>query len=279
MKKTFQIIGLISLTCFSFFITEKTNLVVSNLDDIMIQIKQNKDKYSSESKDAIINNDTIIPGISGKTVNISKSYKSMKNNGYYNEKLFVYDYTKPKISIEENLDKYIIKGNPRKRMVSLIFNLYNNDDISEILNIVNNYNVKVNFFVDYNWFSNNTDLIKEIINNGHLISPLMEDYNNTNFEWIDTILKNVNRQRVVFCYKTNYSKENIEICKLKGDYTISPTKISDNTPLVDIKNKLESGSILTLSNNKEVKKELSSIIIYIKSKGLTIENLENHILE
>ena len=41
MKKIFQIIGLISLTCFSFFVTEKTALVVSDMDEIMIEIKAN----------------------------------------------------------------------------------------------------------------------------------------------------------------------------------------------------------------------------------------------
>ena len=43
MKKTFQIIGLISLTCFSFFITEKTATVVNDLDEIMIEIKPIED--------------------------------------------------------------------------------------------------------------------------------------------------------------------------------------------------------------------------------------------
>ena len=124
MKKAFQIIGLISLTFFSFFVTEKTANVVNNLDDIMVEIKEKESEYKSEPIDAIIKDNTIIPGISGKKVNINKSYKSMKINGYFSDKLFVYDYTKPRVSIADNMDKYIIKGNPNKRMVSLIFNLY-----------------------------------------------------------------------------------------------------------------------------------------------------------
>ena len=133
MKKTFQIIGLISLTCFSFFITEQTALVVNNMDEIMVEIKSNKDNYKSNYIDAKISDDTIIPGINGKTVNVNKSYKNMKTNGYYSDKLFIYDYTKPKVSLEDNINKYIIKGNSSKRMVSLIFILKNDDDIQHFL--------------------------------------------------------------------------------------------------------------------------------------------------
>lgn len=279
MKKVFQIIGLISLTCFSFFITEKTATVVNNMDEIMIEIKNKKEEYKKEYVDAIIEDNKIIPGINGREVNINKSYKNMKNNGYFNENLFVYDYTKPKISLSDNINKYIVKGNPNKRMVSLIFILKGNDNIDDILSIINNYKVKATFFIDYSWFTKNNDKIKEIINNGHTISPYLNDYTDSNFEWMDMVIKKVNKQGIVFCYNEKDNKNNIDICSLRGDYTIRPIVISDKMPLVDIKNKIESGSLLVLSNNKEVRKELSTIIIYIKSKGFTLSNLEEHILE
>ena len=46
--------------------TEKTALVVSEMDEIMIEIKANYEKYSKESIDAIIENNTIIPGVNAK---------------------------------------------------------------------------------------------------------------------------------------------------------------------------------------------------------------------
>lgn len=279
MKKTFQMIGLISLTCFSFFITEKTAIVVSNMDDIMIEIKENESKYNSEAIDAIIDNNTIIPGVNGKTVNINKSYKAMKDNGYYSDKLFVYDYISPNISLISNNDKYIIKGNPSKRIVSLIFKVEARDNIEDILNIVNNYNIKTTFFVDPIWFTNNNNLIQIIVSKGHTLAPLLDDYSDSNFEWMDMILKKVNKQKKLFCYSVDENKENIDTCKLRGNYTIKPTLISENTPLVDIKEKLESGSLLSLKVNSQVRKELSTIIIYIRSKGYKIGSLEENVLE
>lgn len=279
MKKTFQIIGLISLTCFSFFVTEKTTTVVNDMDEIMIEIKENMDKYKSDSIDAIIDKNTIIPGIKGKKVNINKSYKNMKLEGYYNDKLYVYDYKKPKISLNDNIDKYIIKGNPEKRMISLIFKVTNNDDISEILNIINNYNIKVTFFIDYNWITNNNEMIESLIKQGHNIGILMDDYSDPNFEWMDLVIKNVNKQKIGFCYSIVDNEENLNQCILRKNYTIRVKEMSDKTPLLDIKNNLEAGNILSLNVNSQVRKELSTIIISIKSKGFNITNLEENVLE
>ena len=279
MKKVFQMIGLISLTCFSFFVTEQTAIVVSDMDEIMIEIKNKKDDYKLDSIDAIIDNNTIIPGVSKREVNVNKSYKVMKTNGYFSDKLFVYDYEKPKISLTDNIDKYIIKGNPSKRMVSLIFRIEKDEDIKDILNIINNYNVKATFFVNYNWFSNNNDLVEELINNDHIVSPLMEDYTSSDFEWMDMVLKKINKQSVGFCYNVNENQSNLEECILKNNYSIKPIEISETTPLVDIKEKLESGTILSLKVNSQIKKELSTIIIHIKSKGYKLVNLKDNVLE
>ena len=201
MKKTFQIIGLISLTCFSFFITDKTATVVNEMDEIMMEIRTKKDEYKSKSIEATIEDNKIIPGVNGKKVNINKSYKNMKINGYFNENLFIYDYTKPKISLSDNIDKYVIKGNSNKRMISLLFILKGDTDIDNIITTLNNYKVKATFLVDYTWFENNTEKTKEIINYGHILSPYMEDYSDTDFEWMDMILKKVNRQKNVFFIK------------------------------------------------------------------------------
>lgn len=279
MKKTFQVIGLISLTIFSFFLTEKTALVVNNLDEIMVTIKSEKDKYKSDYVNAIVEGNTIIPGVNGKTVNVNKSYKNMKMNGYFNEKLFIYDYTKPKISLNDNLDKYIIKGNPNKRMVSLVFVLKGQDDISDILSVINNYSVKATFFIDYVWYENNNELVKKIIEDGHILSIYMDDYNDPDFEWIDTVIKKINKQSINFCYAKEENEDNIKVCSSKGNYTIKPIVVSENTPLVDIKSKLEPGSILSFNINSELKKELSTIIIYIKSKGYSLTNLKDNVLE
>ena len=275
MKKFFQILGLISITCFSFIVTEKTAIVVNNMDEIMIQIKQNKDKYKEKAKDATIKDNTIIPGINGRIVNTKKSYKNMKINGYYSDKLYIYEYNKPIISLEDNKNKYIVKGNKEKRMISLIFKLKNDTDITNIISILNNYRAKSTFFVDINWFTNNTNLVEQLIKDGHNIGILLDDYDTNDFLWTDTVIKNINKQKHGFCYNA----KKIEVCAQNNDYTIKPIEISEYTPLVDIKKYIDSENLFSFELNSTLKKELINIIIYIKSKGYKLENLENHILE
>lgn len=275
MNKFFQIIGLLTLTIFSFFVTEKTSLVVNNMDDIMIQIKQNKDEYKSKAKNAVIKDNTIIPGINGRIVNVKKSYKNMKINGYYSDKLYIYDYNKPLVSLEDNKNKYVIKGNSNKRMISLIFKVKNGTDITNIINILNNYGAKSTFFVDINWFSNNTNTLEQLIKDGHNVGMLLDNYDSDDFLWTDTIIKNINKQKHGFCYNS----EKIEVCAQNNDYTIRPKEISEYTPLVDLKKYIDSENLFSFEVNSELKKELINIIIYIKSKGKRLENLENHILE
>ena len=245
----------------------------------MVEIKQNKDKFYSEPIDAIIDDNTIIPGVKGKTVNISKSYKNMKKNGYYNESLYIYDYLNPKVSLDSNKDKYIIKGNPSKRMISLVFKVSNNDNISSIVTTLNNYNAKSTFFVDKSWIYDNNELIDELIKNGHNVAPFFDEYSSIDFEWIDLLIKKINKQNVGFCYGLDDNQSNINSCRERNNYMIRPIVISEKTPLVDIKEKLEPGSILSLRINSELKKELASIIIYIKSKGYKLSNLEENVLE
>ena len=279
MKKIFQIVGLISLTVFSFFITEKTALVVKDLDDIMIEIKGNKDYFKRDAIDAIIKDNTIIPGVRGRTVNVGKSYKAMKTNGYYSEKLYEYDYTNPSISLKDNIDKYIIKGHPTKRMISLIFILKNNIDIKDIIKTLDNYNVKANFFIDKDYLENNDNTINNIMSNGHIIAPFFDNYKDYNYEFMDIYLKKISKKNYSYCLSLDFNDDNITECSIRKNYTILPTIISDKMPLVDIKSSIEPGQILLLSINSELKKELSSIIIYIRSKGYTIKNLDDNALE
>ena len=150
MKKLFQIIGIISLMGISFFYTEKTVSVVKEYDDIMITLKNNQNKYNKIYENAIINKDTIIPGISGSKVDLNKSYSKMKRYGKYNESLIVIKKIKPKISIDNN-KKCIISGNKKIKNISLVFI----GDIDNIINILDKKNVKGNFIVSNDWIENN----------------------------------------------------------------------------------------------------------------------------
>ena len=281
MKTFFRNIGIVTLLIFSFIVTEQTSMAVKDTDEIMIEIKKNINNFQTDAVDAYIDDDTIIPGISGKQIDINKSYENMKRFGFYNSNLIEYQILKPNISIQNKYDKYIISGNKNKNMISLIFLVEESDDIDKILNILNKKNVKATFFVDGNWLENNNNKSKELYQMGHNLGNLSynKDYNSSSFIWIDTIIKKVINQDFSYCYVETKNEEVLKICNMNKDYTILPNIILKDNYLTNIKNKIKPGSIISLKINNELENNLGIIINYIKSKGYTLETLYNHLDE
>lgn len=280
MKKFFSYVGVISLMLLSFFYTEKTVEVVKEYDDVMIRLKEYSSKEKNEAIDAKIDGNTIIPGIKGIQVNINSSYSKMKKYGVFNSSLVEYEYVNPQITLQDNMDKYIISGNPQKRMVSLVFLIDNDSNINSIIDILDKKNIKGNFFINNDWLNNNSKNLKSIIDKGHVIGNLSNNYNylDSSFLWIDTVIKKIGKQKNNYCYFKEENLEELNMCALYGNYSIKPINII-NYPYKEVREKLSSGSILAFKINPTLIEELPIIINYINSKGLIIGNLNELIAE
>ena len=137
MKKFFSYLGISCLLLVSFFYTEQTVIVVKEYDQVMIAIKEYSINNKKEPVNANINENTIIPGLSGYEEYVDKSYYNMRRYGKFDSSLLEYQSILPDINLTKNKDKYIVSGNPDKRMVSLIFLLEENTDITPVLKILN----------------------------------------------------------------------------------------------------------------------------------------------
>lgn len=281
LKKIFETIGLLSLICFSFFYTSEISTVVKDNDSIIKQIKQIKDQYKIEPIDAKIEGNTIIPGASGSEIDVNKSYKKMKKINSFNDNLLVYKKIKPSISVNNVYDKYIISGNKTKKEVSVIFTVDNNDDISNIISILDEHEVLATFFTDGYWFENNNQMIIDLVEQGHNIGNLgySSNYNNSSVNWMNAIVKKVANQKDTYCYNISDDPTALDICNNNKSYTIRPTIIVKNNPLIEIKKSLTNGSIISLDVNNTTIKELPLILDYIDSKGFEMVNIENLIEE
>lgn len=281
MKKFFQVVGMISLICVSFFVTEKTANVVKDADTIMIEIKKKNDSVAYDAIDATIDGNTIIPGISGKEVDIDKSYDKMKRYGSYLESLLEYKLVAPQVSLSKNYDKYIISGNPTKNMVTFIFLVEESDDVEEVIKQLEKTNTPANFFLDGNWFEKNNSKVLELIEDGYEVGNLSygRNYQDSSFVWMDTIIKKVGKQKNSYCYSEEENLQDLEVCALNHNHTIMPSIVIQNYPSKEVKEQLEPGSIIAFPINNTVIQELSTIIRYVESKGYKIVNLKEHLTE
>ena len=234
MKRFFEILGFLSLVCFSFFYTEKTIDVVKEVDDIMITLKEQAPKYQVKAENAKIDGKFMTPGISGKIVNLQKSYEEMKHYGKFHPNLLVYDKVSPEISIKNRYDKYIQTGNPKKRQVSFLFIVDEKGNPSPIIEILKEKKVTGTFFIDGSWLENNQNQLTSLIEEKFTVG--------------------------------NYSN--------RGDYTIYPNIMIKENPYSELIEQIKNGSIILMNMDARVKKELPMMITYLKQKGYKIVNLE-----
>ncbi|MCI9435449.1 MAG: polysaccharide deacetylase family protein [Bacilli bacterium] len=282
MKKFFSIIGIFTLAIVSFIYTNKTIEVAKQFDNVMTTINEISSDYYVDPIDGMIIDDVdFIPGISGHEVDCDKSYKSMRKYGGFNKNLLEYNEIKPKNKLEDNLDKYIISGNKNKSMVSLIFIVEDSNNIDKILSILENKNIKANFFIDGAWLEKNNEVLSEIVSKGHGIGNLSynRNYQNSSFAWMDTIIKRLSHEKYGFCYSEEDNSDNLKLCAMNNNFTIKPSIIVKNYPLKEIKKSITNGSIISIPINKNVEQELSAVISYINSRGLEIVTLKELLKE
>ncbi|MBQ2872545.1 MAG: hypothetical protein IJE89_00925 [Bacilli bacterium] len=270
--KFIKLIGLISLICFTFFYTEKIISVSINQDQIMINLKEIENDYKIEPINAIINEDTIVPGKTGKELDLDNSYKEMKKIGYFEKSLLVYKTIYPEISIYNNYNKYIISGNTSNKNVSLIYIINNDKTIDNVLNIISNKNTTISFFIDSSYLNNNIDILNklkdyEIYNYGN--SGI---YTKDNLIITNNIINNKTNNSSLYCLFLTKNEESLNTCANNKMLSITPS-ISGNYN--NIKNNIKNGSIINITNTKE----LPNIIDYIKNKGYNIVSLSNNIKE
>lgn len=279
MKKIFQIIGLITLIIFSFFYTDKVLEVVREEDKIMIKLESIKETAEKKPIDAKIVKDTIIPGITGRTINVEKSYKKMKNTGIFNQKEIVYDIIKPNISIINNKDKYITSGNPNNQKVSIIFILNSNKYLNNLEKIIDNKGIVVNYFINYQYLINNTTKIKEIINKEFYSYGENGKYTPDSLLFSNNLISRISNNNANICLTKEKNNEIINLCSKNDLYTILPNIIITEKPYKQVKENLTSGSIILLNINQDTLTEISLVIDYINGKGLNIVGLNELITE
>lgn len=275
-RKIIEMTSALVLICFSFYYTDKAVDIVRRNDPIMKEIVSVLEDYTTDPIDAVLAENSIVPGYNGKTVDIEKSFQKMKQYGKFKESLLVFEEVKPTISVEEYYDRYIASGNPTKNSVALVFRVEKNDDISEIVTQLNEKNIRATFFLDGVWIENHPEEVYQLARDDHELEVLNYDngYEEISFQASRDMLQNITNLKGKYCYAEYDQKEVIELCEKKEMHTIIPTILAKNYPYSTIKNKLNKGAIIGMPVNASVKKELSTILSYINQKGYQTDTLE-----
>ena len=269
MIRLVRSLSIIILFVLTFIYTEKASYVIKEHDHIMIEIKENAESNYFPKIEAIIKNDTIIPGIHGKKVNIEKSYEKMKLIGVYNDEYLVFDRILVINSLDKCKDKYIISGNTSKKALSIIYEINDNKNLNKILKLIKKYNIKISFFIDGVWLENNRDKFYEIIDEGYEFGSVGYNgmYDDSSYIWVDNVIKIATNSNKSYCLEKD--TESLNICKNINNYTLRPIIINKN-PFISTKNNLNNGAILYYKDSESFINEFEIIIKYLNSKEYEI---------
>ena len=256
MRKYYQYLGLAFIMVFSFYYTEKIALIVLDKNPLMQSIREEKEEFEVDYVNAVILGDYIIPGINGLEVNVRASFYEMQELDVFNEYYLVYEQISPEVSLEDNKDKIIKQGNRKLRQVTFI--LANESDISEYLRS-NHY--KANLLVDIDSYEK--DSYFEVINNE---IDAFDSFENT---------LNLNKENKNICVMND---RNYELCLKKEKYLVEPTITLNSTNYIDVKNKIDSGSIILIDSSARLS-DVKLLLKEIKYKNYDIVYLSEMISE
>lgn len=267
----------IVLTLFSFYYTNKSIDIVKYTDPIMKQIKKSSAKYEITPTSAKIKDNTIIPGLSGKMIDVRTSYDKMKEYGMYNESLTTLKEVAPTVSLDDNYDKYIISGNETKKEVALIFKINAIEELKTLANYFDKKEVSVTFFIRDNLLDENSAYLKTL--NNYEIELIFDKVSDLNVSSSSNYFYNITSKNNKYCYSEEKDEKLLSICKKHHLHTIIPNIIVKTSSIETLRKKLSNGAIISFEYGMETRNNLDYLIKYIKQKGYSFKTLDKLLKE
>ena len=254
--KHFRNIGILAIAAFSFIYTEKIANLTLEKSEIYQQIKREEQNYNESFVNAEIDDIYVTPGLNGKVVNIKNSFYNMQDLNAFNSYYLIYDTSYPEVTLENNKDKIVNKGNRYKKSVSFIIE-YN----KKIIDYFKENNLEASILVDIDNFNKNEKF--EQINNEV-----------TKYKDLEALINKYSNNTHI-CY---VSDKNEKLCRKNQKYLVQTDKIVNNKTFIELKNSVESGDIYFIEKSTDTKniKILINSIIY---KDLDIISLSKMLSE
>ncbi|MEK4195148.1 polysaccharide deacetylase family protein [Paenibacillus sp. FSL L8-0323] len=230
-----------------------------------------------------------IPGYNGLEIDVESTYRNALLAPKEPIK-FVYRQIEPQISLNQLGAEPVYRGNPAKPMVSLMINVaWGNEYIVPMLDVLDEENVKVTFFLDGSWLSKNPELAKEMLKRGHEMEN--HAYTHPNMSTLSRARATVEIEKTQKLLKeslgvTNkwfappsgdFDQETVEIASSLGLKTVLWTvdtvdwrNPSPESVVAKITSKAEPGTLVLMHPTASSSKALRAMIRGIKAKGLQL---------
>lgn len=231
-----------------------------------------------------------IPGYNGLEVDVEKTLEAALLVPSSNTIRYVFKEVEPKIRLNDLGAYPVYRGNPNKKMISLMINVaWGNEYIESILKTLKRENVKATFFLDGSWLNKNADIAKRIQAAGHEMSnhaythPDMSKLNRqaqyNQISKTEALLKStLNVNNKWFAPPSgSFNQATVQIAEEQGLKTVLWTidtvdwmKPPADSIVRKISAKLEPGALILMHPTSSTRDALSGIIATAKVKGFAI---------
>ena len=279
LKNISKLASLFLLLLLSFIYTDKVFSEARENDPIMKEVMNYKKENDIEPIEPRLHDDEIVLGLSGLVVDAKETYKNMKKDKRFDKDKIVYNSKLPEKTITKNFDYYITKGNDKKEAVSIIFKVYDNTNVDEILELASKNNVKVNFFVDGSWLDKNVETAFSMVNLDCEIYNLGYDkkYTKNMINVTNNLIESISLKDSNLCLNENKDDEAKKLCSNKKMHTITPNISNPN--ITDLKKNLNKGEMILFDASDYDYSKFSLMINTITSRGYEIISLSDLLKE
>ena len=269
MRKYFEYLGLLVITCFSFYYTEKVTKIMNSKDPIMVNIEEYKEVSYVPCREGYKVDDGVVLGVNGRVVDTNASYSNMQGYGY-KEDLMVFEEVECNVNLDNTRDSYIIKANEVLGSVSLFVNVIDGAYLKDIAEISKFKGVKINFIVTGSVLETHKDYFKGLYSDGYDIVYGGSEEND--FKKYLSVMKDFNASERRFCAFLG-SKDNLEMCSKSKINSIKPEYNFSYDIYLNTKKTLNKGNFYVYKESENTKNELSSVINYIAGKQIRIVSI------
>ncbi|ASA22213.1 polysaccharide deacetylase family protein [Paenibacillus donghaensis] len=230
-----------------------------------------------------------IPGYNGLEIDVEATYrKAMLMPG--SPLQYIYRQHPPAVSLKDLGAQPVYRGNPAKPMVSLMINVaWGNEYIIPMLDILDEEQVKVTFFLDGSWLNKNAELAGEMLRRGHEMEN--HAYTHPNMSNLSTARATAEIARTQQLLKQSLGVTNKWFAPPSGDFNQKTVEIAHSLGLgtvlwtldtVDWRNpspesvvakittQAEPGTLILMHPTSSSSRALKGMIHGIKSKGLQL---------
>lgn len=230
-----------------------------------------------------------IPGLNGREIDVDKTYRLASQLPSGSPVTYVYRDLPPKVSLDDLGAQPIYKGNPDKKMISLMINVAWGDEyLPKMLETLRNENVHATFFLDGSWLKDHLDTAKAIAAEGHELSNHAYSHKNMSqlseakaeeeIRKTEKLLESIGVKNKLFAPPSgDYDQETVEIAyrmKLRTILwtidTVDWMKPAPETVVRKVTSKLEPGALILMHPTAASMAAIGPIIREAKRQGYAL---------